>query len=201
VNGRYTIHIVDDDDSVRDSLCLLFQTHRMKVISFADPTVFLSQFDKSKLGPLLFDLQMPQITGLELQQRLLKQGIDWPIIIVTGFGDLHSCRSAFQSGVVDFLTKPIDATDLFHALNKAERALDLLRERDEALSLLALLTHREREILNLVCGGFSTNQIATALYISNRTVDNHRAKIVRKLGTSSVVELLQIIHASQTSVR
>ncbi|MDA5633681.1 MULTISPECIES: response regulator transcription factor [Rhizobium/Agrobacterium group] len=197
MNSRYTIHLVDDDEAVREGLSLLFEAHGFAVAAFRDSAHLLAEFDANNLGPLLIDLNMPQVTGLELHTQLLQRGVEWPVIVITGDGDIHSCRAAFRSGVVDFLTKPIDEKDLFAALKKAERALDTLRERDDARILLGRLTPREREILDLVCRGFGTKDISSGLAISARTVDNHRANICDKLGTTSAVELLQIMQAAQ----
>lgn len=197
MKSTYTIHLIDDDEAVREGLSLLFEAHGFAVAAYRGSKHLLSQLDTRRLGPLLIDLHMPQITGLELHSQLLQLGIDWPVIIVTGHGDIHSCRSAFRSGVVDFLTKPVDEKDLFAALKKAEDVLDMLRERDEARELLARLTPREREVLSMVCRGFGTREVAAALAISVRTVDKHRANIIDKLSTASVVELLKIIQVAQ----
>lgn len=189
---RYPVYLVDDDAAVREGLCLLFEAYKVSVVAFDGPVNFLKEASLLPPGHLLLDLQMPELTGLELQKELIGKGIDWPIIIITGYGDLGSCRTAFQSRVVDFLAKPVDPEQLFESLGKAEELLEILLEKREAEALLATLTPRESEIINLVCRGWGSREIATALNISLRTVDAHRANISDKLGTTSVAEFVQM---------
>ncbi|WP_288191376.1 response regulator [uncultured Phyllobacterium sp.] len=189
---RYPVYLVDDDAAVREGLCLLFEAYRINVIAFDGPLTFLREVSLLPPGCLLLDLQMPELNGLELQKELIGKGIDWPIIIVTGYGDLRSCRTAFQSRVVDFLAKPVDPEQLFEALRKAEVLLEIVLEKREAETLFASLTPRENEIINLVCRGWGSKEIATSLNISLRTVDAHRANISEKLGTTSVAEFVQM---------
>lgn len=194
---RYPVYLVDDDSAVREGLCLLFEAYKIDVVTFSDPVDFLQKVDPLPPGYLLLDLQMPELSGLELQRELISRDIIWPIIIITGHGDLNSCRDAFKSGVVDFLSKPVDQEQLFEALNKADRALVVALEKRETETLLATLTRRENEILSLVCRGWGSREIAGALNISLRTVDAHRANISEKLGTSSVAEFVQMKIAIQ----
>ena len=105
---------------------------------------------------------------------------------------MHACRRAFKAGVVDFLTKPIDEQVLVEALQQASAALDMRAERAEAAHLVAQLTEREREVLDMVGRGWSTREIAESLHLSPRTVDTHRANIAQKLGTTSVAEFARL---------
>lgn len=189
---RNPVYLIDDDATVREGLCLLFEAYKIDVVAFSDPLDFLQKVDLLPAGYLLMDLQMPDLTGLELQRELVRRGIVWPIVMITGHGDLSNCRAAFKSGVVDFLSKPVDPGQLFEALNKAEKALELILERREAEALLATLTPRENEIISLVCRGWGSKEIAKGLNISLRTVDAHRANISEKLGTTSVAEFVQM---------
>lgn len=189
---KHPIYLIDDDAAVRDALALLFGAYDMRVEVYADAQSFLDTVAGKHPGYLLIDLQMPQISGPQLQEKLSRRGIAWPTIIITGNGDLHACRTAFRAGVVDFLTKPLDAEMLFDAISAAEKPLNTLLERLEAKAQLASLTAREMEILKLICGGSATKDIAVILEISNRTVDAHRAHICEKLGTTSVAELVQL---------
>jgi RNA polymerase sigma factor (sigma-70 family) len=193
------VYLVDDDEGVRSALSLLLGTYGIRIETFGDPTVFLARAPKLKPGVLLLDLRMPAITGLQLHEKLGAIGCDWPTIICTGHGDVHACRRAFKAGVVDFLTKPIDEQVLIEALQQASGALDARAERAEAAQLVAQLTDREREVLDMVGRGWSTKEIAEALQLSPRTVDTHRANIAQKLGTTSVAEFARLSLIGQAS--
>jgi len=186
------VYLVDDDEAVRSALSLLLGTYGISIETFGDPAAFLARAPKLKPGVLVLDLRMPAITGLQLHERLAAIGCDWPTIICTGHGDVHACRRAFKAGVVDFLTKPIDEQVLVEALQQASAALDMRAERAEAAQLVAQLTEREREVLDMVGRGWSTREIAESLHLSPRTVDTHRANIAQKLGTTSVAEFARL---------
>ncbi len=186
------VYLVDDDEAVRSALSLLLGTYGISIETFGDPAAFLARAPKLKPGVLVLDLRMPAITGLQLHERLAAIGCDWPTIICTGHGDVHACRRAFKAGVVDFLTKPIDEQVLVEALQQASAALDMRAERAEAAELVAQLTEREREVLDMVGRGWSTREIAESLHLSPRTVDTHRANIAQKLGTTSVAEFARL---------
>lgn len=187
-----TIYLVDDDEAVRDGLSMLLSTYGMAVETFADPTTFLAHIDESRPGILLLDLRMPLISGLQVQQKLTERGINWPIVMITGHGDVNACRRAFKAGVSDFLSKPIDEDVLLDAIHSAKSLLDKNLEKQEAAVLLKSLTVREREVFDLVCEGYSSKDIAGALDISARTIDAHRANIAEKLRTSSIAEFVRL---------
>lgn len=175
------IYLIDDDEGVRDAVSLLLRTYGMKVETFAGPETFLAHVDPDRPGCLLIDLRMPMITGLQLHERLVARGIDWPTIMITGHGDVNACRRAFKSGIQDFLTKPVDEQLLVEAIHSAVETLQARLERGEARALLARLTEREREVLDMVSQGFASREIAAALTVSARTIDAHRAKIAENL--------------------
>lgn len=131
---------------------------------------------------------MPATSGLQLLKKLAEMRIDWPAIMITGHGDVEACRRAFKAGVMDFLAKPVDEHVLMEAVTSCEARLDDLLARQENLQLLKLLTSRELEVINLVSKGLGSKEIATALDVSVRTVDSHRANIALKLGTSAIAE-------------
>lgn len=195
------IYLVDDDEAVREALSLLLGTYGYDVETFADPTLFLARLDRSRPGCLLVDLRMPSVSGLQLQERLAAEGVDWPFIVITGHGDIHACRRAFRAGAVDFLTKPVDELVLVEAVQAGMRDLDSRAEAAEGRALLASLTEREREVLDMVSRGWASKEIAEALEISPRTIDSHRANIATKLGTSSVAEFVRILGAAQAGHR
>lgn len=188
----FPIYLIDDDAPVREAISLLLQTYGMPVVTFSDPAIFLAHLDRTKPGCLLVDLRMPLMSGLQLQEKLVEQGIDWPAIMITGHGDVNACRRAFKAGIVDFLTKPVDEQVLLEAIQSAFAGLSAMLEKQEAKTLLSSLTEREREVFDLVCRGLATKEIAAALDISPRTIDAHRASIAEKLGTRSVAEFVRL---------
>jgi FixJ family two-component response regulator len=190
------VYLVDDDEAVRRALGLLLSTIDIEATGFADPQAFLAQVPKLEPGCLILDIRMPAISGLKLQERLTAQGIDWPTIVISGHGDIEACRRAFRNGAVDFLSKPVDEQDLIEAIQKGqealERTLSRRAEKAETLALLALLTAREREVLDRIAEGYTTRQIAEGLNLSPRTVESHRAAIGAKLGTTSQAEMTRL---------
>ncbi|MFD2264516.1 response regulator transcription factor [Lacibacterium aquatile] len=193
------IYLLDDDTPVREAIALLLRTYGMTVETFASPETFLAHIDDSKPGCLIIDLRMPMISGLQVQERLSERGIDWPVIMITGHGDVNACRRAFKAGVMDFLTKPIDEQVLLDAIQACLAELSAVLERREARTLLAALTEREREVLDMVAKGLASKDIAAALDVSARTIDAHRANIAEKLGTSSVAEFVRLSALGRTT--
>lgn len=190
------VYLVDDDDAVRDALALLLRTVGLTVRGFASPAAFLSAVGTLAPGCLILDIRMPGMSGLALQRALTDQGIDWPIVIISGHGDVEACRRAFHNGAIDFLGKPVDEQDLIDAIQKGHHLLDRQRmqasERDETRRLLAQLTPREAQVLDMIAKGLTSRQIAQALGLSARTVDSHRAAIGAKTGTTSAAELTRL---------
>ena len=190
------VYLVDDDEAVRRALALLLSTVGIEITGFADPQAFLTQVPRLEPGCLILDIRMPAISGLKLQERLNEQGIDWPTIVISGHGDIEACRRAFRNGAVDFLSKPVDDQDLIDAIQKGqevlERTLRQRAEKAEMLTLLAILTPREREVLDRIAQGFTTRQIAVGLGLSPRTVESHRAAIGAKFGTTSQAEMTRM---------
>lgn len=187
------IYLIDDDPSVRAALRLLLQTYDLSVTCFASPADCLAHLDRARPGVLIMDLRMPLMSGLQMYEQLRAQGVDWPAIVITGHGDLHSCRRAFKAGVTDFLTKPIEEQTLLEAIENAQAGLARQAERNEARRYLQALTEREHEVLELITKGLGSKEIAAALAISVRTVDTHRAKLAEKLGTGSVAEQTRLL--------
>lgn len=191
------VYLIDDDKAVASALALLLETVGMEAVAYTDPQAFLTQLPSLSQGCIVLDIRMPSISGLRLQERLGELGCEWPVIIITGHGDIDACRRAFKHGAVDFLSKPIDEQDLIDAVQKAsvllEEAQAEAAERAEAAELLGRLTARERQVLELITKGFTSREIAETLGLSPRTVESHRAHIVAKMGTNSVVELARIL--------
>ncbi len=190
------VYLVDDDDAVRDALSLLLRTVGIEVRGFASSDAFLRVIDTLSPGCLILDIRMPVISGLKLQEKLNARGVDWPTVVISGHGDIEACRRAFQNGAIDFLSKPVDEQDLIDAIQKGQRELDRSRRKasevDESRRLLAQLSNREAEVLEMIVKGLTTRQIADALALSPRTVDSHRAAIGAKAGTTSAAELTRL---------
>ena len=188
-----TVYLVDDDEAVRKALTLLLETVGLNVTSFASPEIFLSQAANLSPGCLILDIRMPAISGLKLQEKLHENGIRWPTVVISGHGDIEACRRAFRNGAMDFLSKPVDEQDLIDAIQKGHAQLEtqqqLSAERAEALTLVNQLSVREQDVLGMLANGLTTKLIASALGLSPRTIESHRAAIAAKLGTSSTAEL------------
>ncbi len=187
------VYLVDDDEAVRRALVLLLNTVGVGVKAFSGPESFLAALERLPPGCLVLDIRMPVISGLKLQEHLLALGIEWPVVVISGHGDIEACRRAFRNGAVDFLSKPVDEQDLIDAIQKAQDMLASAEraaaERAETAVLLASLTAREGEILELIARGFTTKEIAGSLELSPRTVESHRASLGAKLGTTSAAEM------------
>ncbi len=186
------IYLVDDDASVREALTLLLATYGKEVTTFPDAAHLLAHLNKARPGILILDLRMPATSGLQLLKKLAEMEIGWPAIMITGHGDVEACRRAFKAGVSDFLVKPVDEYVLIEAITACEAQLAELLAREETGRLLDQLTAREREVIELVSKGLGSKEIATALDVSVRTVDSHRASIAMKLGTPAVAEQTRI---------
>ncbi|KFC75653.1 Two-component transcriptional regulatory protein, LuxR family [Bosea sp. LC85] len=190
-----TVYLVDDDSDVRDALTLLLKTMGFAAKPFSSAQAFLDRLDPRQDGCLVVDIRMPGVSGLQLLERMATEAGCMPTVVITGHGDVSACRRAFKAGAVDFLTKPVDEQVLLEAIEAGFAQFDDLgrdqAERTERAALLARLTPREREILDLVAQGRSTKEIARTLDLSPRTVETHRANIGEKLGATSVAAMVR----------
>jgi len=194
--GDRLIYLVDDDEAVRDSLSLLLETTGFTVRCFASAREFLAVASSLRPGVVISDIQMPEMDGLQLQQRLNELGCSFPLVIMTGHADVPLAVQAIKAGALDLIEKPFAADAI---LNVAAAALDLLAARNDgeplttaAAARLALLTPREREVLESLLAGLPNKSIAYDLAISPRTVEIHRARVMDKMGARSVSELVQL---------
>ncbi len=192
----YTIFIVEDDQSVRDSLGLLLGLRGYCVALFADAESLLKAYRPEWCGCLLIDIRMPGMDGLALQKRLMETGCRMPAIVMTGHGDVESAREAFRAEAVDFLEKPIDHAKLMNAIEEAFSrqtvAQNSASQHTEFDRLVAALTRREREVMELVVAGRHNREIAESLGISARTVEVHKARMMTKLRVGSVPDLVRL---------
>jgi two-component system CheB/CheR fusion protein len=190
-----TVFVVDDDRAVREAMGDLLQENGYSVELFADGAAFLEAYRPGREGCLLVDALMPGMSGVELIERLKAEGHQLPAIVITGNGAVPMAVQAMKAGAVDFIEKPVGHEDL---LASVERALEQTQSsamvsvlRETATARVASLTKRQRQILDLVLAGHPSKNIAADLGISQRTVDNHRAAIMRKTGSKSLPALIR----------
>jgi FixJ family two-component response regulator len=189
------IHLIDDDLAVRESLALLIGTVGLRTQTWGDPQAFLDQFDRASIGAIVLDVRMPGIGGLALLDALVGQGVDQPVIMLTGHGTVEMCRRAFKAGAAEFLEKPVDDEQLLEALQQAVRRHVDSRERTQAdqaaRERYQQLSEREREVLGFIVAGLTNKEIARALALSPRTVETHRANLFAKLECDSLAQLIR----------
>ena len=190
-----TVHLIDDDQAVRDGLGLLIGTVGLRVQPWGDPRAFLSGFDREGIGAIVLDVRMPGISGLGVLDTLVAQGVDQPVIMLTGHGTVDMCRRAFKAGAAEFLEKPVNDEALLEALQNAVRQHVRSRQRHqadrEARERYAQLSEREREVLGLIVEGLTNKEIGRALGLSPRTVETHRANLFAKLQAPSLAQLIR----------
>ena len=181
----YTVYMVEDDPSVRDALGLLLGLQGYAVSMFGDAESSLDARKADWRGCALIDIRMPGMDGLALQKRLRETGCDMPVIVMTGHGNVDSARDAFRSQAVDFLEKPIEQARLYAAIEEAfarqAAAQKSEMQQGDFSRLLATLTPREKEVMELVVIGRHNREIAELLGISARTVEVHKARMMEKL--------------------
>ncbi|MGH6873357.1 MAG: response regulator transcription factor [Rhizomicrobium sp.] len=190
------ICVVDDDESVRGSLRALLESGGLAVLDFVSARQFLAATALERCECLVVDIRMPEMNGLELQEELIRRGHGFPVVVITGHGDVPLAVRAMKAGALDFIEKPFDADTM---LASVRRALETGRtRRDEeaearaAKDLLALLTPRERHVLEQLVAGRSNKVAAYELGISPRTIEIHRARIMEKMKVRSLSEVVRI---------
>ena len=189
------IHLVEDDEAVRRSLALLIGTVGLRVQEWAEPQRFLDGFDRQAVGAIVLDVRMPGISGLAVLDQLVREGVDQPVVMLTGHGTVEMCRRAFKAGAAEFLEKPVHDEQLLEALQSAIRSHVRSRQRlaadRDARERHARLSEREREVLGLIVDGLTNKEIGRALGLSPRTVETHRANLFGKLGAESLAHLVR----------
>jgi len=191
-----TVYVVDDDDAVRDSLAMLFRAAGLDVEVFASGAEFLQRGPYADTACLVLDIRMPGMTGMMLQNIIIEGGIHIPIIFVTGHGDIPMAVEALKRGAYDFIEKPFDNDRLVSlvlgALESAGNRRRVEANRAVNAARLALLSGREREVLDHVLTGKPSRQIAAEMFISVKTVEFHRARIMQRLHVRSAAELFRV---------
>ncbi|MFO1313395.1 MAG: response regulator [Burkholderiales bacterium] len=191
-----TVFIIDDDEAYRDSVRELVTSVGLAAETFRSSVDFLAAFDPARPGCLVLDVRMAHMSGITLQARLKEVGAQIPIVFISGHGDIAMAVNAIKEGAVDFVQKPYHEQQLLDAINEALRrdaARRVVAPKPNALAeRLATLTEREREVMELALKGLSSKAIAKDLAISFRTVEQHRSRLLEKVGVGSMTELLRL---------
>jgi FixJ family two-component response regulator len=191
-----TVFVVDDDEAVRDSLRWLLEANGYRVQCFASAEQFLEAYQPAQIGCLILDVRMSGMSGLELQERLIKENAALPIIFVTGHGDVPMAVSTMKKGAMDFIEKPFDEAELRRLVERmlaeARTKNSTAQQQKETADRLGKLTAREHQVLERIIAGRLNKQIADDLGISIKTVEAHRANIMEKLNVNTVADLLRL---------
>ena len=191
------VFVVDDDEAVRSALKLLLKSVGLTAQALPSAQQFLATYDPLQPGCLVLDVRMPGMSGLELQEHLNLKGAVIPVIFITGHGDVPMAVEAMQQGAFDFLQKPFRDQDLIDRIQKAlakdKQNRAELGERSRNRERFESLTPREREVLALVASGKPNKVMAGDLGLSQRTVEIHRARVMEKMGVSSLAQLVRIV--------
>jgi FixJ family two-component response regulator len=191
-----TAYVVDDDEAIRTLWRWLMESNGIAVRTFSAAMEFIQCYERDAPGCLVLDLRLPGMSGLELQKYLKQKGVEIPIVFVTGHGDVATAVTAIKGGAVDFIEKPFSYREVLSIIEKAFRRDAENRDRRarqaSAAARIALLTERERAVLQRIIAGKQNKVIAGELDISVKTVEFHRSKLMEKMGVDSVAELVQL---------
>jgi two-component system response regulator FixJ len=190
------VHVIDDDEAMRQSLAFMLRAAKLEVQTYASATDFLERLPQAKSGCVVTDVRMPGISGIDLLKRLRELKVMMPVIVITGHGDVPLAVQAMKEGAVDFLEKPFEEEAMLAAIRSAfeTQAVDADRHRTvaEIQQRLAALSAREREVLEGLVAGQANKVIAFNLGISPRTVEIYRANVMTKMQASSLSELVRM---------
>ncbi|HXP77810.1 MAG TPA: response regulator FixJ [Stellaceae bacterium] len=190
------VHLIDDDDGVRQSLAFLLTTAGLAVRVYESGVAFLAALNTLQPGCIVSDVRMPGIDGLELQRRLKDLGVHLPVIIITGHADVPLAVEAMKAGAIDFIEKPFDDELLLAAIQVALDRYDEIGHRETEIAQiqakLQSLSAREREVLDGLLAGYPNKTIAYDLKLSPRTVEVHRANVMTKMGATSLSSLVRM---------
>lgn len=191
-----TVYIIDDDADVRDSLTWLLDSVQLTSRTFATAQDFLDQYPEGSSGCIVMDVRMPGLSGISAQKVLLESGIHLPVIMISAHGNVDMAVTAMTQGALTFLEKPFDDQVLLDhiqsALNKDKLAKEADRKLESLRARFNTLTRREKQVFELVTAGHANHEIADRLAISRKTVEGHRAHMMKKLAANSLPNLMQI---------
>jgi two-component system response regulator FixJ len=194
------VHLVDDDEAVRRSVSFMLRTSGFTVKAYASGTELLAAAASLSTGVILMDVRMPEMDGIEALRALRERGVSLPVVVITGHGDVGVAVRAMKNGAIDFIEKPFEAATLLGAIEEGlahnERTGGGARRARDAGLRLQVLTARESEVLAGLVRGHPNKTIGADLGISARTVEIHRAHLMKKLGVSSLSEALRIAFAA-----
>jgi two-component system response regulator FixJ len=190
------VYVIDDDDAVRHSLEFLLKTAGIEARGFESAKAFLEMLPRIKSGCIVTDVRMPEITGIDLLRHVKESGLDVPVIVITGHGDISLAVEAMKIGAVDFLEKPFDddllLASVLSALNKEAHTAEHKAEVADIHDKLAALSNRERQVLEGLVAGKANKVIAFDLGISPRTVEIYRANLMTKMAANSLSDLVRM---------
>ena len=191
-----TVFLVDDDEAVLRSLSVLVRVVFPRVETFSSATAFLANASPDRAGCLVLDVAMPGMSGLELQRQLSEDGIDLPIVFITGHANVQMAVGAMQAGAVNFLEKPFREQELWDSIRSALEIDAKHRRRKQRLdkiqSRMQRLSGGEREVLDEIMRGKSNKEIAATLGLSVRTIEDRRSRLMQKMKADSVAQLVQL---------
>ena len=200
MDAKGRVYIIDDDDAVRDSLTVQLDAAGYEVESFPSAVGFLEVAASASPGCIISDVQMPDMDGMELQRRLSEMNLDFPVVIMTGHGDVALAVRAMKAGAVDFIEKPFEERAMLESIELAQSRFAAQRASAAAGAVarekLDLLTPREREVFDAMVRGKQNKMIAFDLDISPRTVEVHRSRVLEKLGARSLSEVVRLALAA-----
>ena len=197
MSGKPVIHVVDDDEAIRDSLVWLLDGERYSVRTYSTGEDFFARHEQLSPACVILDIRMPGMSGIEVHEQLTRNAVRTPVVFVTGHGDVPMAVEAIKRGAFDFIEKPFNEQKLTSII---ERALELdarnagqVAAQSEVAARLAKLSPREREVLDLVIKGKMNKTIADVMNISIKTVEAHRSKVMEKMCARSLAELVQAV--------
>ena len=198
-----TVFVVDDDPGIRDSVRWLLESVGLRVETYDSAQAFLDAYLANRPGCLILDVRLPGMNGLDLLEELRNRGGTIPVIVVTAFGEVHSTVRAMKGGAIDVMEKPtrdqVMLDRVHQALELDRRTRESLASRADAVARYARLSKREVEVLKLIIAGKANKEIAGDLERSTKTVEAHRAAIMRKLGARSIAEVVRIVLLAEES--
>jgi two-component system response regulator FixJ len=200
MEAQPVVHVVDDDDAVRDSLRFLLEAEGYVVRTYSGAQALI-EADLPPAGCVITDFQMPGMDGLQLQAALAERGVQLAVVVMTAFGEIPLAVRAMRGGAIDFLEKPFENQSLLEAVRRAlmqnKEALQATSQAASAARRISALTPREHEVLDLLVDGKSNKEIARALGTSPRTIDVHRARVFQKLQAGNLPELVHLVLAAR----